>query len=111
MPETFWEPEVPDQNHELQPQNPLTEAAALTVSAVDFSALEERILRAVEMVKHERQARVAAEERAAHAESEFHEQLPKMERLQKEINSLVAERDQVRQRVERLLSQLDALEL
>ena len=63
------------------------------------------------MVKHERQARVAAEERAAHAESEFHEQLPKMERLQKEINSLVAERDQVRQRVERLLSQLDALEL
>jgi cell division protein FtsB len=34
-----------------------------------------------------------------------------LERLQKEINSLVAERDQVRQRVERLLSQLDALEL
>ena len=84
MPETFWEPEVSDQNRESQPQNPLTEAAALTVSAVDFSALEERIV---------------------------HEQLPKLERLQKEINSLVAERDQVRQRVERLLSQLDALEL
>jgi predicted RNase H-like nuclease (RuvC/YqgF family) len=111
MPETFWEPELSDQNRESQPQNPLTEAAALTVSAVDFSALEERIVRAVEMVKHERQARVAAEEKAAHAESEFHEQLPKLERLQKEINSLLAERDQVRQRVERLLSQLDALEL
>ena len=111
MPETFWEPELSDQNRESQPQNPLTEAAALTVSAVDFSALEERIVRAVEMVKHERQARVAAEEKDAHAESEFHEQLPKLERLQKEINSLVAERDQVRQRVERLLSQLDALEL
>ncbi len=111
MPETFSEPELSDQNRESQPQNPLTEAAALTVSAVDFSALEVRIVRAVEMVKNERQARVAAEEKAAKAESELQEQLPKIERLQKEINSLVTERDQVRQRVERLLSQLDALEL
>lgn len=100
-----------EHNRESQPQNPLTEAAALTVSAVDFSALEERIVRAVEMVKQERQARVAAEERAANAESEFNDQLPKIERMQKEINSLLAERDLVRQRVERLLSQLDALEL
>ena len=111
MPETFSEPELSDQNRESQPQNPLTEAAALTVSAVDFSALEERIVRAVEMVKHERQARVAAEEKAAGVESESHEHLAKIERMQKEINSLVTERDQVRQRVERLLSQLDALEL
>jgi glutaminase len=102
---------VSEHNRESQPQNPLTEAAALTVSAVDFSALEERIVRAVEMVKQERQARVAAEERAANAESEFNDQLPKIERMQKEINSLLAERDLVRQRVERLLSQLDALEL
>jgi hypothetical protein len=102
---------VSEHNRETQPQNPLTEAAALTVSAVDFSALEERIVRAVEMVKQERQARVAAEERAANAESEFNDQLPKIERMQKEINSLLAERDLVRQRVERLLSQLDALEL
>ena len=100
-----------EHNRETQPQNPLTEAAALTVSAVDFSALEERIVRAVEMVKQERQARVAAEERAANAESEFNDQLPRIERMQKEINSLLAERDLVRQRVERLLSQLDALEL
>ena len=111
MPETFLESELSDENRESQPQNPPTEAAALTVSAVDFSALEERIVRAVEMVKHERQARIAAEERAAHAESQFHEQAPKVEQLQKEINSLVTERDQVRQRVERLLSQLDSLEL
>jgi hypothetical protein len=31
--------------------------------------------------------------------------------LQKEVTALRAERDQVRQRVERLLAQLDALEL
>ena len=34
-----------------------------------------------------------------------------MEQLQNEINALRAEREQVRQRVERLLTQLDALEL
>jgi hypothetical protein len=102
---------VSEQNSDSQPQNPLTEAAALTVSAVDFSALEVRIVRAVEMVKQERQARLTAEERAANAESQFNDQLPKIERMQNEINALIAERDLVRQRVERLLSQLDALEL
>ena len=34
-----------------------------------------------------------------------------MEHLEKEVNVLRAERDHVRQRVERLLTQLDALEL
>jgi Tfp pilus assembly protein PilO len=34
-----------------------------------------------------------------------------MEQLQNELNELRAEREQVRQRVERLLKQLDTLEL
>ena len=38
-------------------------------------------------------------------------QTPLVEQLQSEMNALRAERDQVRQRVERLLKQLDALEL
>jgi hypothetical protein len=85
--------------------------ATLTVSADDFSALEQRIIRAVDMVKRERQTRIAAEEHAAHAESELHEQAPRIEQLEKEVQALKVERDHVRQRVERLLSQLDALEL
>ena len=84
---------------------------ALTVSADDFSALEERIHRTVELVKRERQARAAAEERAANAEGQLRTQSPLVEQLRNEINALRAERDQVRQRVERLLKQLDALEL
>ncbi|MGA3034133.1 MAG: hypothetical protein ABSD70_12665 [Terracidiphilus sp.] len=84
---------------------------ALTVSADDFSALEERIHRAVELIKHEREARAAAEERATSAEAQLRIQSPQMEQLQDEINTLRTERDRVRQRVERLLSQLDALEL
>jgi hypothetical protein len=87
------------------------EPSALAVSMDDFAALEERIRRAVEMVKQERQARLAAEERATHAEAQLQAQTPAVEQLQKEIDTLRAERNQVRQRVERLLAQLDALEL
>jgi hypothetical protein len=86
-------------------------AGALTVSVDDFAALEERIHRAVELVKREREARAAAEERAINAEGQVRIQTPLLEQLQNEINALRTERDQVRQRVERLLAQLDALEL
>ncbi|MGA3048896.1 MAG: hypothetical protein ABSD67_19845 [Terracidiphilus sp.] len=87
------------------------EPKTLTVSANDFSALEERVLRAVELVKRERLTRAAAEQRASEAESQLIEQAPQLEHLQKEVNALRTERDYVRQRVERLLGQLDALEL
>ena len=94
-----------------QKQAAPAEPAALAVSVDEFSALEERIRRAVELVKRERQARAAAEERAAKAEEKLHAQSPVVEQLQSELHALRAERDQVRQRVERLLAQLDALEL
>jgi hypothetical protein len=98
-----------------QPQTELGAQAAgqqaLTVSADDFSALEERVLRAVALVKRERQAKLAAEERATLAEALFDEQSQRLEKTEGEVAALKVERDAVRQRVERLLSQLDALEL
>jgi len=87
------------------------ESDALTLSADEFSALEERIVRAVEMVKRERQVRAEAEKRADAAEAKLREAAPLADNLQKEVSALRLEREQVRQRVERLLSQLDALEL
>jgi hypothetical protein len=108
MLDTLWGPEVADQE---QQNGNGTGTAALAVSADDFSALEERIVRAVEMVKRERQVRQAAEERAVQAEANLEEQLPKIEQLEKELQGLKWEREQVRKRVERLLAQLDALEL
>ena len=112
MTEILWEPEVAV---ETQSEEMIQESAAvpgaLTVSLDDFSALEERVQRAVELVKRERQARAAAEERAIEAESQVRMQSPLVEQLQNEVNGLRAERDQVRQRVERLLKELDALEL
>ena len=119
--ETVKEPEVqehdelearqPDEPEVRERSVPAAPAETLALSADDFSALEERILRAVNLVKRERQARVAIEERAAKAESQLREQAPLTEQLQNEVNALRAERDQVRQRMERLLTQLDSLEL
>jgi hypothetical protein len=124
MPQSFWESEAVDeaqpeqtaqpaqQPEEARPaQEPAAEPGNLALSVDDFAALEERVLRTVNLVKRERLARAAAEEHAAQAEAQLREQTPLAERLQKEVNVLRAERDQVRQRVERLLAQLDALEL
>lgn len=103
------EPELP-QPVPAQPE-PSAEPETLAMSLDDFSALEERVLRAVNLVKRERQARAAAEERAAQAEAQLQEQTPLIEQRQKEVEALRAERDHVRQRVERLLAQLDSIEL
>ena len=116
MAEFFWKSETMDetQGEEVvreQSAEATGEASALSLSVDEFSALEERIVRAVNLVKRERQERAAAEERASAAEAKLSEQAPLAENLQKEVSNLHAERDDVRKRVERLLAQLDALEL
>ncbi len=83
----------------------------LAMSSSDFSALEERIARTITVVKSERQARTAAEHRAQTIHAQLAEQLALVKSLQEEVCALNAERDQVRERVDRLLSQLDALEV
>ena len=112
MSESLWQSDaVGETQTEARAGEPAAESSALTLSADEFSALEERIVRAVEMVKRERQARADAEKRADAAEARLREAAPLTENLQKEVGALRSEREQVRQRVERLLSQLDALEL
>jgi hypothetical protein len=112
MSELPWAPEVAEQNQNGdQAEHAGGEPGTLALSLDDFSSLEDRILRAVNLVKRERLARAAAEERATQAEAKLNEQIPVTEQLQKEVTTLRAERDHVRQRVEKLLSQLDAREL
>jgi hypothetical protein len=116
MMQSFWEPEAEDGAEAKTPvteqvAEPAAEADAVALNTDDFAALEERVLRTVNLVKQERQARTAAEERAAQAEAKLKDQAPLVDRLETEIKALHEEREQVRQRVERILSQLDALEL
>ncbi|MGH9592116.1 MAG: hypothetical protein ACRD5L_03430 [Bryobacteraceae bacterium] len=108
MSETFLEPGAEEQS---QTASQTQEPGSLALSASDFKALEDRILRAVEMVKRARQERAAAEERATQAEAQLQEQGSRIAELEKELHGLRGERDHVRQRVERLLAQLDTLEL
>lgn len=98
-------------NHGRGQASESQEQGVVALSTNEFAALEERILRAVEVVRRERQSRVAAEERAAKAEAQVHDLTPQLASLEEEVNGLRAERDHVRGRVERLLGQLDALEL
>jgi len=119
-PESASSESVPNSGHEpvstgaevVHTDESHSEPTAESAESVDdFSALEERVLRAVSLVRRERQARVVAEDRVKALEVEVQAQIPAIERLQQEVDSLRAEREQVRLRVERLLSQLDAMEL
>ena len=67
-----------------------------------LASLEDRILRAVEAVNRLRQEKEAAEARADAAAAET-------ARLTEEVETLRAERKQVRGRLEKLLGQLDTL--
>ena len=126
MTELLWQTEVEVETvDERQQEETIVGPGALTVSLDDFSALEDRIRKAVDLVKNERRARgaaeeragqeesraVRAEERAASAEAQIQAQKSELDQQNQELSALRSERDQVRQRVERLLSQLDTLEL
>ncbi len=62
------------------------EPEALAVDSDEFAALEDRVIRAVELLKQERNDRATAEKRALHAEAELNFQLPRIEALEQEIH-------------------------
>lgn len=112
MSELISEAEIATQELAGEPAQSATAGpAALAVSAGDFAALEERIHRAVELVRREREARTQAEARAEQAEAQLQAQKLGANQLDNELRALRSERDHVRQRVENLLKQLDTLEL
>ncbi|MDP9050614.1 MAG: hypothetical protein M3O31_07815 [Acidobacteriota bacterium] len=97
------------------------------MSEDEFQALEQKVLRAVEIVKREREARAAAEAeiaslqeqltaQAGSAATEVQAAESRAQSLQREkevaesqISALNQERDAVRQRVEKMLQQMDEL--
>jgi chromosome segregation ATPase len=92
----------------------ITDQGAETLAVADFQALEERVLRAVELLKAEREAHAAAtakiedlERHSAELERQLAGRAEQSTRLETEIAQLQQERDHVRGRVERLLKHLD----
>jgi chromosome segregation ATPase len=92
----------------------MTAQGAESLAAADFQALEERVLRAVELLKAEREAHATANARiadlvrhSAELDRQLANRADETTRLESEIHHLQQERDQVRGRVERLLKHLD----
>jgi chromosome segregation ATPase len=80
-----------------------------SVSADEFQALEEKVLRAVEIVRREREARAAAEAEVVALRQQLDSLTGASNEAQTQITALNQERDVVRTRVEKLLGQLDEL--
>jgi hypothetical protein len=87
----------------------MSTATISTVSADEFQALEQKVLRAVEIVKKEREARAAAEAEVAALKEELDTYKSNARAAETELNTLTKERDQVRVRVEKMLQQIDEL--
>jgi FtsZ-binding cell division protein ZapB len=75
-----------------------------------LSSLEQRIQQAVHLVARLRGERDAAIEEAAGAKAEAADAKAEAARLAEEIRALQSDRKQVRQRIEKLLGQIDQLD-
>lgn len=106
--------------HEIHGLRGYTAGMSSGVSVDEFQALEQKVLRAVEIVKREREARTVAEAEAA----SLREQLASLsmtvetqaqavrrekEAAESQVAALSQEREAVRQRVEKMLQQMDEL--
>ena len=81
----------------------------LSTTVDDFGALEERVVRAVEVVRTERAARAEAEQRIEKLRHEAEEQGAALAQTREQLRTLEREREQMRQRVERMLKQIDEI--
>jgi hypothetical protein len=80
-----------------------------TISVDEFQALEQKVLRAVEIVKREREARAAAEAEIVSLRDQLETQLNATIAVEAELSTLNKERENVRLRVEKMLHQMDEL--
>jgi chromosome segregation ATPase len=79
------------------------------VASEDFPALEEKIYKAIELLKAAREARAVAERDAGRLREQLEQREEELETLRSEAVSLRKERQEVRARVERMLKQIDVM--
>ncbi|MGI4758987.1 MAG: hypothetical protein ACRYGF_19325 [Janthinobacterium lividum] len=83
--------------------------AATTISVDEFQALEQRVMRTVELIRTEREARASAEAEVAAMKELLDVASTENSSLTSEINAMKQEREQVKGRVDAMLKQLDDL--
>ncbi len=79
------------------------------ISQDEFQALEQKVMRAVEIVRREREARAAAEAEVAALREQLDGLTNASNSAQSQITTLNQERETVRLRVEKMLQQMDEL--
>ncbi len=75
----------------------------------DFPALEEKIYKAIELLKSAREAKSAAVRDANRVREQLEQREEELEMLRSEVVTLRKEREEVRGRVEKMLKQIDVL--
>src|SRR5437588_9624348 len=78
-------------------------------SGDDFPALEEKIYKAIELLKSAREGKAAAERDANRLREQLETREEEMDVLRGEMIALRKEREEVRGRVEKMLKQMDTL--
>ena len=86
-------------------------AVEVSPSTADFTSLEEKILRTIELLKAARESKAAAERDAIRLREQLHEREEEAENIRQEMVVLRREREEVRTRVEKMLAQIEALAL
>jgi chromosome segregation ATPase len=79
------------------------------VPSDDFSVLEEKVYRTIELYKSAREARSAAERDVQRLRQQLEEREEEVEVLRREAVGLKREREEVRTRIENMLRQIEAL--
>ncbi len=83
--------------------------AATTISVDEFQALEQRVLRTVELIRKEREARAAAETELAAMKELLDVASAENTSLHTDLQAMKQEREQVKTRVDAMLKQMDEL--
>ena len=78
-------------------------------SSDDFPALEEKIYKAIELLKSAREGKAAAERDSQRLRDQLEQREEELDVLRGEMVSLRKEREEVRARVEKMLKQIDSL--
>jgi len=80
-----------------------------TISVDEFQALEQRVLRTVELIRKERELRSSAEQEISALKELLDHASSENSSLTVELSALKQEREQVKTRVDAMLKQMDEL--
>ena len=87
----------------------VAEELSAQVPADDFQALEEKVYRTIELYKAAKEARATAERDVKRLREQLEEREEQNETMRRELVQMRKDREDIRARVEKMLSQMESL--